>query len=132
MTLQEAIAQAAGLDSTKAEVAAGAILGAVRLSAPKGTFDPIERAIPNAQQLILAAGTVIGGGRTGEIVALVSELRTNAGVLKLAGPLGRAGVNPTQVGAAAKALVSYVTEREGEESLRPLLDAMPGFAELVR
>jgi hypothetical protein len=48
------------------------------------------------------------------------------------GQLGRAGLTPTQVGSAAKALVKYVTEREGEESLRPLLDAMPGFAELVR
>lgn len=132
MTLPECIAQAAGLDQAKAEVAAGSILGAIRLSAPKGTFDPIERAIPNTQQLILGAGTVIGGGRTGEIVALVSELRTNAGVLKLAGQLGRAGLSPNQVGAAAKALVQFVTEREGEESLRPLLDAMPGFAELVR
>ena len=62
----------------------------------------------------------------------MSELRTNGGVLKLAGQLGRAGLTPIQVGAAAKALITYVTEREGEESLRPLLDAMPGFAELVR
>ena len=132
MTLIDIVAHAAGLDSSKAEVAVGAILGAVRLSAPKGTFDPIERAIPNAQKLILSAGTVIGGGRTGEIVALVSELRTNAGVLKLAGQLGRAGLSPTQVGQAAKAVMDYVTEREGEESLRPLLDALPGFKELVR
>jgi hypothetical protein len=132
MTLIEVIAQAAGLDRAKAEVAAGAILGAVRLSAPKGAFDPIERAIPNAQQLILGAGTVIGGGRTGEIVALVSELRTNAGVLKLAGQLGRAGITPPQVGQAAKALIDYVGEREGQDSLRPLLDSMPGFRELVK
>ena len=39
---------------------------------------------------------------------------------------------PTQVGQAARALVQYVTEREGEESLKPLLDSMPGFQELVR
>lgn len=132
MTLLEVVAGAAGLDHAKAEVTVGAILGAVRLSAPKGTFDPVERAIPNAQQLILGAGTVIGGGRTGEIVALVSELRTNAGVLKLAGQLGRAGVTPPQVGQAAKAIIDYVTEREGKESLRPLLDALPGFRELVQ
>jgi hypothetical protein len=132
MTLLDAVARATGLDHAKAEVATGAILGAIRLSAPKGTFDPVERAIPEAQQLILSAGTVIGGGRTGEIVALVSELRTNAGVLKLAGQLGRAGLTPTQVGQAAKALIGYVAEREGDEALRPLLDAMPGFMELVR
>jgi hypothetical protein len=132
VTLVTIIADAAGLDEAKAELAAGSILGALRLSAPKGTFDPIEQAIPNAQQLILGAGTVIGGGRTGEIVALVSELRTKAGVLKLAGQLGRAGLTPSQVGAAAKALVNYVVERKGKDSLRPLLESMPGFAELVR
>lgn len=132
MTLVDAIAQAAGLDHAKAEVAVGSILGAIRLSAPKGSFAPIERAIPDAQQLILSAGTVIGGGRTGEIVAMVSELRTNAGVLKLAGQLGRAGLTPPQVGQAAKALIKYVTDREGDEALRPLLEAMPGFQELVR
>ena len=132
MTLVDRIAQATGLDHAKAELAVGGILGAIRLSAPKGTFDPIERAIPNTQQLILGAGTVIGGGRTGEIVALVSELRTNAGVLKLAGQLGRAGITPPQVGQAAKALISYVTEREGQEALKPLLDSMPGFRELVQ
>ena len=132
MTLIDAVAQATGLDHTKAEVATGAILGAIRLSAPKGSFAPIERAIPNIQQLILASGTVIGGGRTGEIVALVSELRTNAGVLKLAAQIGRAGVTPVQVGQAARAVIDYVTEREGEDALRPLLEAMPGFRELVQ
>jgi len=132
LTVIDVVAEAAGLDHARAEVAAGAILGAIRLSAPKGAFDPIVRAIPDAQRIILSAGTVIGGGRTGEIVALVSELRTNAGVLKLAGQLGRAGVTPAQVGQAAKAVIHYVAEREGEESLRPLLDDMPGFRELVQ
>jgi hypothetical protein len=132
VTLVDMIAQATGLDHAKAELAAGGILGAIQLSAPRGTFDPIERAIPNAQQLILGSGTGIGGGRTGEMVALVSELRTNAGVLKLAGQLGRAGISPPQVGQAAKALISYVTEREGQEALKPLLDSMPGFRELVQ
>ena len=132
MTIIDVIAQATGLDHARAEVATGAILGAVRLSAPRETFAPVERAIPNAQQLILGAGTVIGGGRTGEIIAMVSELRTNAGVLKLAGQLGRAGLTPTQVGQAARALIQYVTEREGDASLKPLLDSMPGFQELVR
>lgn len=132
MTLIDTVARAAGLDQGKAEVATGAILGAIRLSAPTGTFDPIARAIPDVQQLILGAGTVIGGGRTGEIVALVSELRTNAGVLKLTGQLGRAGVTPPQVVQAARAVIEYVNQREGEEALRPLLDAMPGFRELVQ
>ena len=132
MTLIELIAQATGLDHAKAEIAAGSILGAIRLSASRDTFAPVERAIPNVQELILSAGTVIGGGRTGEIVAMVSELRTNAGVLKLAGQLGRAGLTPTQVGQAARTIVGYVNEREGEASLKPLLESMPGFMELVR
>ena len=132
MTLIDIIAQATGLDHPKAELAAGSILSAVQLSAPKGTFAPVERAIPNTQQLILGSSTVIGGGRTGEMVALVSELRTSAGVLKLARQLGRAGISPPQVGQAAKALIQYVTEREGQDALKPLLDSMPGFRELIR
>ena len=132
MTLIDIIAQATGLDHPKAELAAGSILSAVQLSAPKGTFAPLERAIPNAQELILGTSTGIGGGRTGEMVALVSELRTNGGVLKLAGQLGRAGITPPQVGQAAKALVDYVREREGQDALTPVLDSMPGFRELVQ
>ena len=131
MTIVDVIAEATGLDHGKAQVTTGAILGAIKLSAPAGTFGPVEQAIPNSQELILSAGTVVGGSRTGEIIAMVSELRTNAGVLKLAGQLGRAGVSPVQVGCAAKALVNYVKAREGEQALRPLLDAMPGFRELV-
>ncbi len=131
MTLPDVISHATGLDQAKAEMTAGSILGAIRLSAPRETFEPFERAIPNYQQLILSAGTVIGGGRTGEIVAMVTELRSNAGVLKLAAQLGRVGVSPTQVGQAAQAVVEYVRQHQGPESVRPLLDSLPGFKELV-
>ncbi|MEO8199214.1 MAG: hypothetical protein ABI679_01710 [Gemmatimonadota bacterium] len=132
VTLPDVVAHATGLDRPTAEVAAGSILGALRISAPKEAFTPFERAIPNYQQMILGAGTVIGGGRTGEIIALVSELRSNAGVLKLAAQLGRAGVSPIQVGQAAQALIEYVRQHQGPESVRPLLDALPGFRELVQ
>lgn len=132
MTLPDVVAHATGLDPVKAEMAAGSILGAIRLSAPRDSFDPFERAIPNYHQLILSAGTVIGGARTGEIVAMVTELKSNAGVLKLATQLGRAGVSPTQVGQAAQAVVEYVRQHQGPDSVRPLLDALPGFKELVQ
>jgi hypothetical protein len=131
LNLAIVVAHATGLDFEKATIAAGSILGAMRLSAPADTFEPFARAIPNVQELILSAGTVIGGARTGEIVALVSELRTNAGVLKLAGQLGRAGVNPEQVGQAAKSLVEFVRQHQGPATVQPLLDALPGFKELV-
>jgi hypothetical protein len=131
VNLAVVVAHATGLDLEKATVAAGSILGAMRISAPKETFEPFARAIPNFQELILSAGTVIGGGRTGEIVAMVSELRTNAGVLKLASQLGRAGVNPEQVGQAAKAVVEFVRQHQGPASVQPLLEALPGFKELV-
>jgi hypothetical protein len=132
VTVIDIIAEATGLNHGKAEIAAGAILGAIKLSAPHGTFEPIEKAIPDWKNLILGAGTVIGGGRTGEIIAMVSELKTNAGVLKLAGQLIRAEISPDQTGQAARALMNFVKQQEGEEALRPLLDAMPGFRELVQ
>lgn len=132
MTLIDAVAGATGLDVPKSEITAGAILGALRMSMPTETFTPIARAIPDYQQLILKSGTVVGGGRTGEIVAMVSELRTNAGVLKLAGQLGRAGVNPQQVGRAAKAVIDFVILSQGSAAVKPLLDTLPGFRELVQ
>ncbi|MEO8294485.1 MAG: hypothetical protein ABI613_03140 [Gemmatimonadota bacterium] len=131
MNLAVVVAHATGLDFEKAEIAAGSILGAMRVSAPETAFVPFERAIPNIQQLITRAGTVTGGARIGEIMALTCELKTNGGVLKLAAQLGRAGVSPEQVGLAAKSVVEYVRQHQGPGSVQQLLDALPGFKELV-
>jgi len=78
MTAVDAICAATGLDHDKAESAAGVILGAIQMSSTAAAFAPIERAIPDVQRLILGAGPGMSGGRTGEMVALISELRTPA------------------------------------------------------
>jgi len=132
MTVIDAIAAATGLDHAKSEAAAGAILGAIRLSAPAEAFAPLERALPNARDLILRSGTVMTGGRTGEMTAMITELKSSAGVVKLTGQLGRAGITPEQVAQAARALVRFVRQQEGEDAVRPMLDALPGFRELVQ
>lgn len=132
MTVVDAVSAATGLDHDKAEAAAGAILGAIRLSAPAGAFAPIERAIPDAQGMILRAGPSMTGGRTGEIFALVSELKSSAGVAKLTAQLGRAGFSGDQVAQTARALIEFVKKQEGDEAVTPLLDALPGFRDLVK
>jgi hypothetical protein len=132
MTVVDAISAATGLDHDKAESAAGAILGAIQMSSTAAAFAPIERAIPDVQRLILGAGPGMSGGRTGEMVALISELRTPVGVAKLTKQLGRAGISPEQVGHTAKALIDFVRKQEGDDSVTPLLDAMPGFRDLAK
>jgi len=132
MTVVDAISAATGLDHDKAESVAGAILGAIRMSCTPQAFEPILKAIPDAQGLILRAGPSMSGGRTGEILALVSELKSEAGVAKLTAQLGRSGVSPEQVGHTAKALIDFVRKQEGEAAVKPLLDALPGFRDLVK
>jgi hypothetical protein len=131
MTVVDAVSAATGLDHAKAEAAAGAILGAIRLSAGEA-FAPIQRAIPDAQALILRSGPSMSGGRTGEIVAMVSELRSPAGVAKLTAQLARAGITSEQVGQTARALIDFVRKQEGEESVTPLLEGLPGFRDLLK
>lgn len=132
MTVVDAIGAATGLDHDKAESAAGAILGAIRMSSTPEAFAPIDKAIPDVRGLILRAGPSMSGGRTGEMLALVSELKSSAGVLKLTAQLGHAGISPEQVSHTAKALIAFVRKQEGDDSLKPLLDALPGFRDLVK
>ncbi|HEV8125298.1 MAG TPA: DUF2780 domain-containing protein [Gemmatimonadales bacterium] len=132
MTVVDAISAATGLDHDKAESAAGAILGAIRMSATPEHFAPIDKAIPDVRGLILRAGPSMSGGRTGEILALVSELKSDAGVAKLSAQLGRAGISPEQVAHTAKALIDFVKQQEGEASVTPLLEALPGFRDLAK
>ena len=132
MSVIDEIAAATGLDHDKAESAAGAILAAIRMSAPGDAFAPVERAIPEAKAMILKAGAGMSGGRTGEMVAMVSELRSPAGVAKLTSQLSRAGLTPAQVGQAARALIDFVRKQAGDDSVKPLLDALPGFRDLVQ
>lgn len=132
MTVLDAIAAATGLDHTKAEAAAGAILGAIRMSVPAEVFAPFDRALPEARQMILRSGSVMTGGRTGEISAVITELKSSAGVVKLTGQLGRAGITPAQVAQASRALVEFVRQQEGKDAVQPLLEALPGFRDLIQ
>lgn len=132
MTVVDAICEATGLDHDKAESAAGAILAAIQMSSTAQVFASIERAIPEVQRLILRAGPGLSGGRTGEMVALVSELRTPAGVAKLTKQLGRAGITPEQTGRTARALIDFIRTESGDEAVKPLLDAMPSFRDLAQ
>lgn len=132
MSVIDAISAATGLDHDKAESAAGAILGALRMSSTPETFAPIDKAIPDVRGLIMRAGPSMSGGRTGEILALVSELKSSAGVVKLTAQLGRAGISPEQVAHTARALIEFVKKQEGDASVAPLLAALPGFGDLVK
>lgn len=132
MSVVEVIAKATGLDPAKAEAAAGGLLAAIRMSARPEAFAPIEKAIPNAKELILKSGPGMSGGRTGEMIALVSELKSAAGVAKLTAQLGRAGITPDQVAGAAKALLGFVRQQEGDAALQPLLDASPALQDLAK
>lgn len=132
MTVVDSISAATGLDHDKAEAAAGAILAAIRMSSTAEGFAPIEKAIPDARGMIVRAGSVMSGGRTGEMVALVSELKSPAGAAKLTSQLGRSGISPDQVARTARALIDFVRKQEGDASVQPLLDGLPGFKELVQ
>lgn len=132
MSAVEAIATATGLDQAKAEAAAGGLLAALRMSAKPEAFAPIEKAIPDFKELILKSGPGMSGGRTGEMIALISELKTAAGVAKLTAQLGRAGITPDQVAGAAKALLGFVRQQEGDAALEPLLSSSPALQDLAK
>ena len=70
------------------------------------------------------------GGRTGEIFALRSELRTAMGAGHVSAELAKHGVPPEKLAAFVGAFLGHVQDAAGPEAVGRLREALPGLATL--
>lgn len=129
MALLARIQAATGLPAETCGKAAGSFIAALRLSLdPKG-FEPIAKAVPDYNTLMSSAGAAIGG-RTGEIFALRSELRTASGAGHLAKELVKHGIPESQHADFVGAFLAEVQEAAGPEAVGTLREMLPGLSTL--
>lgn len=129
MALLARIEEATGLPAETCQRAAGSLIAALRLSLDVKSFEPIAKAVPDFTALMSSAGAALGG-RTGEIFALRSELRTAQGAGHLAQELEKHGVPAAQHADFAGAFLAEVQEAAGPEAVGKLRELLPGLATL--
>ena len=131
MNVIDSVVQSTGLDLAKVESVVGGILAALTMSVKRDVFVPVQQAIPEADQLISKAAPAPAGGRTGEIFALVAELRSPAGAAKLLGQLARSGLTAPEVAKAGAGFIAFLRQAKGDAAADALLAAAPGLKELA-
>ena len=129
MTLITRVQEATGLSADTAAKAVGSLLAALRLSLDAKSFEPIAKAVPDYNALMSGSGAALGG-RTGEIFAMRSELRTAMGAGHLAKELTKHGVPPDKLAAFAGAFLGQVQDSAGPEAVGQLREELPGLATL--
>lgn len=130
MGLIERLEEATGLPSRAVTPAAGSLLGAIRLSLDAKGFEPIARAVPNYTALMSSGGVALGG-RTGEVFALRSELRTTTGAGHLAKELVKHGVPEAQLANFIGGFLGHLQEAAGPEAVGALRESLPGLGTLL-
>ena len=129
MTLISRIQDETGLPAETASKAAGSLLAALRLSLDLPSFEPIAKAVPDYNALMSGAGAALGG-RTGEIFALRSELRTAVGAGHLSKEMIKHGVPADKLAAFAGAFLGHIQDAAGAEAVGKLRETLPGLATL--
>ena len=130
MTLVTRLQEATGLSAEIVTAAVGSLIGAIRLSLDARSFEPVARAIPDYNALMSGAGAALGG-RTGEIFALRSELRTAAGAGHLTKELAKHGIPEGLLPPFVGAFLGHIQEEAGPEAVGALRQALPGLATLL-
>ena len=129
MALLDRLHEATGLPAEACGPAAGSLVAALRLSLYVKGFEPIAKAVPDYNTLMSSAGAALGG-RTGEIFALRSELRTASGAGHLAKELVKHGVPAEQHANFVGAFLAEVQEAAGPEAVGKLRELLPGLGTL--
>ena len=109
------IVGATGLDAATAQKAVGIILGFLGRNAPAGPVGDLLGAIPGAQGAVAQHGGEDAGG----------------GLMGLAGQLGAAGLDMTQMQGVGREIFHYARDRIGEERLGEIAGAVPGLAGMI-
>ena len=130
MQLIPDLARATGLTTEQAECVAGTIISALHVSTTPEMYALIERAIPKAGELMTKSAAPLGG-RTGEMRAFVTELKSEAGAARLAGQLGLEGLTPAQIKSAVETLVRHLRDTQGIQQVEALLRQLPGFSRMI-
>lgn len=112
------VAAAAGVDTSIAEKAVGAILGFLKKEAPAEHVETMMAKLPGADALIAMApsGGMFGG--MGGIMGLGSQLMS-------------AGLSMGQVQTVGRTLFASAREEVGEETMGQIVSSIPGLSQFV-
>ena len=112
------VAAAAGVDTSVAEKAVGAILGFLKKEAPAEHVATMMEKLPGAEGLIANAPS---GGMFGAM----------GGIMGLGSQLMSAGLSMGQVQTVGRTLFSSAREKVGEETMGQIVSAIPGLSQFV-
>ena len=128
--LLAALASSTGLTSEQCESATGTLLAALQLSLPAAQYAEVERAIPGAGRLTGRSVSPLSG-RTGEVAAVMAQLRTPEGAERMAEYLTRRGFTVDQVRHATDAFVNHLQGALGNQQVERMLADLPGLKRLM-
>ena len=120
------IAQASGLDPTKAQKAAAAILGFLRKEGPPAEVDQLFAAIPGAAAAA-SSGVEPAGDDGGGFMGMMG----GGGLMGLAGQLTSLGLSMGDMQNVGRELFAYGREKAGEDVVGQIAAAIPGLGQFV-
>lgn len=109
------VAATTGLDEATARQALGMILGFLKRNAPAGPVGDLINAIPGAEGAVAEHGSGDAGG----------------GLMGLAGQLGGAGLDMSQMQGVGREIFGFAKDRIGEERLGEIAGGVPGLAGMI-
>ena len=112
-----------GLDATVVEKAVGLILAFLAKEGPQEEINKLLDSIPNAQQVIAAAGD---GAKGGGMMSMMG-----GGVMALGQKLMAAGVPMGQMQPLGRELFAYGREKAGEDTMGAIMGSIPGLGQFV-
>jgi hypothetical protein len=125
------VGQALGVTPHVAERVAGTLLGAIAFSSPPDLAAQLKKAIPDHDRLIDRSAPPLGG-RTGEMRAMVLDLKTDAGAAGLKAQLTVLGLSSGDTVRALDIFTRFLQDSIGIQTVEQMLDALPGLRGLAR
>ncbi len=119
------VVAAIGVDEATALKAIGIILGFLRKEGPQEEVDQLVAALPGAEAAIAGAA---GAGGAGGLMGMMGGA---GGIMGLGSQLMGAGLSMGQMQGLGKTLFAYGREKAGEDTMGPIVGAIPGLSQFV-
>lgn len=119
------VVAAIGVDEATAVKAIGIILAFLRKEGPQEEVDQLIAQLPGAEAAMAGAAGAGGGG------GLMGMMGGAGGIMGLGSQLMGAGLSMGQMQGLGKTLFAYGREKAGEDTMGPIVGAIPGLSQFV-
>lgn len=116
-----------GLDPDTARKAVGIILAFLKKEGPQEEVNRLIAAMPESERAMVEGEEAAGGGG---MMGMMGGMM-GGGVMALGGKLMQIGVGMNQMQPLGKELFTYGREQVGEDTLGPIVGAIPGLQQFV-